>query len=197
MTANPLRHAALALLLAAAAASLPARAESPAGNLFLRSKGTRVEAFSSEFGSGWEASNLTPASTDFDASGQPVRDLVWSSASMAPFPHWVLFRFEKPTWFTHFVFDNYLAEEPDHPGISARAVELWVGDAPDALRRIASFELRKNERGQRFAVEPVQASYVRLVVVSNYGHPWYTELGATQAFDDGTRPPADATVDAR
>lgn len=169
-------------------AALPARAERPEDNLFLLEKGARIEAFSSEFGSGWEAANLTPARSDFDAEGAPQRPLVWSSASMAPFPHWILFRFEKPIWFTGFVFDNFLAEEADHPGISAREIELWTGDAPDALTRVASFRLARNAAGQRVKVEPVQARYVRLVVLSNYGHPWYTELGATQAFDDGSRP---------
>lgn len=163
-------------------------AERPEDNLFLQESGARIEAFSSEFGSGWEAANLTPARSDFDAGGAPQRPLIWSSASMAPFPHWILFRFEKPTWFTSFVFDNFLAEEADHPGISAREIELWVGDAPETLTRVASFQLARNAAGQRVKVEPVQARYVRLVVLSNYGHPWYTELGATRAFDDGSRP---------
>lgn len=170
------------------AMALPLDAGQPNDNLFLQSQGARVEAFSSEFGSGWEAANLTPSPDDFDDTGAPVRDLVWSSASMAPFPHWILFRFERPTWFTSFVFDNYLVEEPDHPGISAREIEIWSGNTPAGLARVAGFQLARNERGQAVKVAPFEARFVKFVVKSNYGHPWYTELGATYAFDDGARP---------
>lgn len=177
-----------ALTLAAAPLAMPLRAADEHGNLLLASRGARVEAFSSEFGSGWEASNLTPLPEDFDETGAPVRELVWSSASQAPFPHWILFRFERPTWLTTLVFDNFLSEEPDHPGISARDVEVWAGDAPETMRRITGVRLARNARDQAFRVEPLEARYLKLVIRSNYGHPWYTELGATRAFDDGTRP---------
>ncbi|WP_293452806.1 hypothetical protein [Phenylobacterium sp.] len=183
--------AALAFLFAGAARA----AEAPEDNLFLQENGARVSGFSSEFGSGWEASNLTPSRSDYDEAGAPVRALIWSSASMAPFPHWAVIRFDRPTWITTLVFDNHLDEEPDHPGISAREIEVWAGPGETTLTRRASFELERNKAGQVVRIEPVEAGAVKLVVKSNYGHPWYTELGATRAYDDGSRPVADNATD--
>jgi len=147
-----------------------------------------VLAFSSEYGSGWEAANLTPSRADLEPENAIIRPLVWSSAPDAPFPHWLLFGFSEPRWITHLVFDNFLADEADHPGISAKDIEVWAGDDEAQLSRVATFTLARNQPGQAVRIEPLQARRVKLVIASNYGHPWYTELGATQAFDDGSRP---------
>lgn len=163
-------------------------ATGPTENLFLSDYGTHVVAFSSEFGSGWEASNLTPSRADIDPDGSIIRPLIWSSASMAPFPHWLLFAFDKPRWVTTLVFDNYLEEEADHPGISAKDMEIWAGDDPDTLQKIKTLTLERNRSGQKVEIAPIQARYIKLVIRTNYGHPWYTELNATGAFDNGTRP---------
>ena len=177
--------------LAMAASATPAAAQTARRapqNLFLSDNGVRVVGFSSEYGSGWEAANLIPSRADLDPANAIVRPLIWSSAPDAPFPHWLLFELRARQWITHLVFDNYLEEEADHPGISSKDIEIWVGDDRNALRRAARFTLARNQRDQAVRLEPVETRFVKIVITSNYGHPWYTELNALQAFDDGSRP---------
>ncbi len=190
----------LALCAIASLALFPdqatARPESHQGvaeqqNLFLSDYGTHVVSFSSEFGSGWEAANLTPSRADLDPQGSVIRPMIWSSASMAPFPHWIVFAFDRPRWITTLVLDNYLEEEADHPGISAKDIEVWAGNETDTLAKVGAIRLEKNRPGQRLIIAPTQTRFVKLVIKSNFGHPWYTEMGAPAAFDDGTRPLAE------
>lgn len=191
----PVALVALAILFAASPALIlseargePAAPSAPEDNLFLSDNGTRIAAFSSEYGSGWEAANLTPSRADIDPDGHIVRPLIWSSAPMAEFPHWLLFEFSELRWVTSLVFDNYIEEEPDHPGISAKDIEIWTGADPEHMKKAAAFALEKNKQAQSVKIAPVETRYIKIVIASNYGHPWYTELGATRAFDDGTRP---------
>ncbi|WP_026849130.1 OmpA family protein [Gemmatimonas phototrophica] len=185
------RRTAMWILLMTPALALPSQAapaNTPLVNLFTREAGARIAGFSSEFGSIWIADNLIPTAEQLTPTGKPIHDLVWSSASNVPFPHWITIDLGRRQWLTTLVFNNALTEEPDHPGISARLLELHVGDTPTELRKVASFELQKNTNDQAVQITPVEAQYVKLVVRSNWGHPWYTELGAGMAFDDGTRP---------
>lgn len=188
-------HVASLAALAALLVTSPVAAQVAVGggdgqpvNLLRREAGTKVHSFSSEFGAGWVASNLVPGPEDFRPDGSPERELVWSSAGQAPFPHWVLFELPTTQWLTTFVFNNTLSEEADHPGISARLLEVHVGETPAAMRKVASFELERNTGGQAVQIAPVEARFVKFVIRTNWGHAWYTELGAGMAFDDGTRP---------
>ena len=182
-----------AFVMAAAAPMIAPAAGRAPENLFLSDNGVRVVGFSSEYGSGWEAANLVPSRADLDPANAIIRPLIWSSAPDAPFPHWILFEFSDRQWVTHLVFDNYLEEEADHPGISSKDIEIWLGEDPSDLRRAASLTLARNQRDQAVRVEPVETRFVKIVIASNYGHPWYTELNALQAFDDGSRPQDIAT----
>lgn len=157
-------------------------------NLFLADHGTRVVDFSSEYGSGWEVSNLTPSRSDIDRDSSVVRQLIWSSAPNAPFPHWLTYAFDEPHWVTTLMFDNFLVDEADHPGISAKAIEIWAGVDQSKLKLVQSAILKRNQSGQLVEIPPTEARFIKLVIKSNYGHPWYTELNATAAFDKGSRP---------
>lgn len=157
-------------------------------NWVTREAGAKVHSFSSEFGAGWIADNLIPSKEQLLQDGRPIHDLIWSSGSSVPFPHWVILDLGQKRWLTSFTFNNALSEEADHPGISSRKLELWVGDNVRDLKKVAAFELARNQNSQVIAIEPVEAQLIKFQITSNWGHPWYTELGASMASDDGRRP---------
>lgn len=178
---------ALFLVLLALAAFRPAWADD-ATNLLVQENGARVIGFSSEYG-GWDAASMVPSLARLREEGLTLEDFVWCTADNAPFPHWVLIEFDEPKWVTTFVLNNALKEEPAYPGISARNVEIWAGsESPDALRKIAAFELERNKSGQSVRVEPVQVRWIKFNVTSNWGHEVWTEMNASAAIDDGSRP---------
>ncbi|WP_308910270.1 OmpA family protein [Pseudokordiimonas caeni] len=172
-----MRRGAIAAALCLAFA-VPVAAEED--ELLSEATGARVHAFSSEFGSGWEAANLIRHAGDED--GSAILSRIWSSASQAPFPHWLLFSFPEEKTFETFVFDNYLADEADHPGISAREIEIWVGPEETSLAKVAAFELERNKAGQSVRTAPIKGRFLKFVINSNWGHPWYTELGYTRVL---------------
>lgn len=181
----------MAVLSASAARSTqagPMAAPAETTNWLTRDEGARVASFSSEFGAGWVADNLVPSREQLEGKDRMMAELIWSSGSSEPFPHWILIDLGQRRWLTTLVFNNALLEEADHPGISARHVQVWMGEEASALRKVAAFDLARNQDGQEIAIEPVQARWLKVVVESNWGHPWYTEMGPLLAFDDGRRP---------
>lgn len=157
-------------------------------NLLTQESGARVVGHSSEFG-GWEAANMVPSLARLREPGVEIQDFIWCTADNAPFPHWVLFELKAKQWLTTFVFNNALKEEAAYPGISARQLEVWVGmDAANKLKKVAAFELERNKTGQAVRIEPVQARWVKFVITRNWGHPTWTEMNASAALDDGSRP---------
>ncbi len=161
----------------------------PAGtNLLVQENGAKVVAFSSEYG-GWGADSMVPSLARLREPGIEIEDFVWCTADNAPFPHWVLFEFKQKQWLTTIVFNNALKEEDAYPGISARQVEVWVGqDSRDKLTKVAAFELERNKKGQSVKIAPVPARWVKFIITSNWGHPTWTEMNASALIDDGSRP---------
>jgi len=179
----------LLLRLAVGAASAAVAPEGD-GNLLVAERGVKIVGFSSEFG-GWDAANMLPSLARLAEPGVTLEDFVWCSADDAPFPHWVTFELKEPQWLTTFVFNNALKEEAAYPGISARDLEIWAGnEGPEALRKVASFQLERNKNGQSVQIEPLRAKWIKFVITSNWGHPTWTEMNASAAYDDGSRPTA-------
>ncbi len=163
-------------------------APAPSQNLLVQENGARVIAFSSEFG-GWDAANMAPSLTRLQEPGVEIQDFVWCTADNAPFPHWVLFELKERQWLTTLVFNNALKEEAAYPGISARQIEVWAGtEGRDTLKKVAAFQLERNKTGQSVRLEPLQARWLKFVITSNWGHPAWTEMNASAAYDDGSRP---------
>lgn len=168
---------------------MPARAqEGTAANLLVEEQGVRILGHSSSYG-GWDVSNMVPSLARLQEPGVTVEDFIWCTADGAPFPHWVLFELKQAQWLTTLVFNNALKEEPAYPGISARDIEVWVGEeSAERLRKVAAFRLERNKSGQSVQIEPVQARWLKFVITSNWGHPTWTEMNASAVYDDGSRP---------
>jgi outer membrane protein OmpA-like peptidoglycan-associated protein len=50
-----------------------------------------------------------------------------------------------------------------------------------------SFKLEQNKNNQIVKINPVQAQWVKIAIISNYGYEGYTEFGQLGAYDDGIR----------
>lgn len=159
-------------------------------NLLRASGGAKVVAFSSEFGGSWSASAIID---DFDFVGEYQDREVpnWCSYDYAPFPHWLVIELPKSTWITTLIFNNRIADEVGgYDGISAKdiRVEMSNASAKDGFATVASFQLEKGKNGQEVRIEPTQARWLKIVILSNHGNTQYTELGLLGALDDGSRP---------
>lgn len=159
-----------------------------AANLLTLESGAKVIGYSSEYG-GWDAASLVPSEARLREEGLTIADFVWCTADNAPFPHWVLIEFDEPKWVTTFVLNNALKEEDAYPGISARNVEIWVGnESIDELHLKTAFELERNKNGQSVQIEPTVVRWIKFNITSNWGHAVWTEMNAAAALDDGSRP---------
>ncbi len=178
----------LLLLGSVAAVSSAFAREGDAANLLVEERGVRIIGHSSSYG-GWDVTNMVPSLARLQEPGVALEDFVWCTADGAPFPHWVLFELQQSQWLTTFVFNNALKEEPAYPGISARDIEIWAGNGgAERLHKVAAFRLERNKNGQSVQIAPVQARWIKFVITSNWGHPTWTELNASAAYDDGGRP---------
>lgn len=159
-------------------------------NLLVAERGVRVVGASSSH-DGLNAEAMVPALARLAEPGVTPEDFYWCTADSAPFPHWVLLDLQRPTWLTTLVFNTAVKDELAYPGISARGLEVWAGmQTPEALQRVAAFELERGRARQAVRLVPLQARWLKFVVTSNWGHPVWTELNATAAHDDGSRPTA-------
>lgn len=157
-------------------------------NLLVGEGGARIAGFSSATG-GADVDQLLPPRDVLAQPGVDLNDFVWCTADNAPFPHWVTFEFRQPQWLTTLVFNNALNDEMAYPGISARSVEVWIGEGQkDALKKVAAFELERNKNGQSVRITPVQAHRLKFVITRNWGNDTWTEVSAFAAYDDGSRP---------
>ncbi len=80
--------------------------------------------------------------------------------------------------------DNTQAQEHDHPGISAREIEVWFStEGPDTgYDRVAKVEATRGGREQ-FPLSPGRtARWIKLVVNSNWGSDQFTEIMELEAY---------------
>lgn len=163
---------AVAVLVLAAAPIAPERQNALAfdnGAFLLQEGGSYGQGVS-----GWAAWNL--------ADGDET--VGWCSPQNKPVG--LAFVWELDTTWTvdTFAVSTRNMQDDGYPGVSARTVELQVGDGT-AFRKVGTFQVGVGERKEFPLPKGTSARQVKLVVVANHGNPEYTEIAEVELF--GTR----------
>src|SRR5260370_5795471 len=154
--------------------------------------GSVLLSSSGEYGGGWMALNLLDGSTQRG----------WCSPQNKTAPHTFVIELPQRYRLSSIVLDTTDAQESGYPGISARSVELWGSNVgPDSgYQKIATLEAVKGGRKEFQLPAGAEANWVKLAVVSNWGHAQDTELMEGEAYrtPDGAapqRPPLSGVYD--
>ncbi|MCP3907083.1 MAG: discoidin domain-containing protein, partial [Oceanicoccus sp.] len=128
--------------------------------------------YSSEY-SGWYALNL------LDGGFQHG----WASAKNSAFPHRFVIELVETYAIDTLVIDNTGTEERDYPGISAQEINLYA--PTEAANTGYGKPLKLTAASGRFTTfkfdSPVEARWLKLVVVSNHGRTDFTEIMGLEA----------------
>ena len=127
-----------------------------------------------EYSGGWMALNL------FDGTAQRG----WCSPENRPLPHTFIVELPQRYHLKTMVLDNSGAQEAGYPGISARSVELWGSSlsSDNGYKKIATLEAAQGARKEFPLPAGAEANWLKLVVVSNWGHKQFTELMEVEAY---------------
>jgi outer membrane protein OmpA-like peptidoglycan-associated protein len=144
--------------------------------------GAVVISATSEYGAKWAALLLL--------NGTP--DTGWCSAENKAYPNTIVMELSRQFQLKEFVIDNTKTEESGYPGISARKFELYASTTSreKGFDLVYAGEAAKGERKVFALKKPVKTQWLKLVVLSNWGHPAYTEIMELEAYGEpvGTAP---------
>ncbi len=155
-------------------------------NLFDYKKGARVVAYSSNYGGGWDVEYVLENNPLETQDSLPA----WCTEQYAPFPHFVTIELSKVEWFDIIDFNNNIPDESGGwEGISAKDIEVLVSTTSkeQGFTKVVNFRLESNKSHQIVKINPIQAKWIKFVILSNYGHEEYTEFGQIGAYDDKQR----------
>lgn len=132
--------------------------------------GAVVLSFSSEYSPAWAALLLIDGSTKTG----------WCNGK--PNPNTIVIELPRITELSTIVLDNTDTPESSYPGISARHVEIHASttSSTDGFQKIATLEAAQGKR-KEFPLAPTKARWLRLIILSNWGHAQYTELMELEA----------------
>lgn len=166
------------LLLCVASAPAAQDSEQPSVDLLNLAQGAVVLSQSSQFNEKWAALLLLD-----DTAEQG-----WCTAQDAAFPHEVVIELERESRLTSIVFDNSTVQEDSYPGISARRVGVWASsESPTGpFSEVLEVEAERGERSEFEFPEATQARWLKIVILSNWGHDSYTELMELEAYGRAT-----------
>jgi len=138
--------------------------------------GAVVLTATSEYNEKWAALLLL--------NGTP--DTGWCSGENKAYPNTIMMELSRQFQLTEFVIDNTKAQESNYPGISARKFELYAStqSSAEGFNLVYSGEAAKGERKVFVLDKPAKAHWLKLVVLSNWGHALYTEIMELEAYGE-------------
>jgi len=101
-------------------------------------------------------------------------------------PNYMVVELLEQKQLTTFAFrSNDLAEET-FQGVSANYVEVFVStvSSDTGFRKVGEIHLKRNNNWQVIRTEACQAKWVKIEVVTNWGHKKHTEIGRIYAYND-------------
>ncbi len=137
-------------------------------------QGAVVLSQSSQFNERWAALLLLDDTVDHG----------WCTAEGAAFPHQVVIELGRESQLASIVFDNSTVQEDSYPGISARRIAVWASsEGPTGpFTQVLEVEADKGKRSEFEFPETTQARWLKVSVLSNWGHASYTELMELEAY---------------
>jgi outer membrane protein OmpA-like peptidoglycan-associated protein len=138
--------------------------------------GAVVLTATSEYDENWAALLLL--------NGTP--DTGWCSAENQAHPNTIMMELARQFQLQEFVIDNTKTQEGNYPGISARKFELYASTTSGAggFALVCSGEAAKGGRKAFVLDKPARAQWLKLVVLSNWGNPAYTEIMELEAYGE-------------
>lgn len=107
----------------------------------------------------------------------------WRSKKNSPFPHIFIFELAGTAKIDLLKFNNN-THETNLPGISTKEVhvEFSTVSSDSGYINAGTFILEKGKETQELEIQKNKARWIRLSIISNYGHPSYTELMEFEAW---------------
>ena len=130
----------------------------------------------SQYGEKWAAMMLLDGSTSMG----------WCSENGKPAPNTFLIELSQAFRIHSFCIDNTGVQEQGYPGISARSFKLYLSNdsAESGFQLICEGEAAKGERRSFDLEGAVAGQWLKLEILSNWGHSGYTELMELEAYGE-------------
>lgn len=111
----------------------------------------------------------------------------WASGKPGPkgwYPQSFVIELERPIALAKLVVDNRETDEQAYPGVSARQVRFSAStqSSQSDWESVAMVEARQFSRKEEVLDKPVLARWLKVEVLSNYGHKKYMEVNELEAY---------------
>jgi len=135
--------------------------------------GTSVVFESLSHSKGWRATNLI----------YEEKERGWLSEKNSPFPHVFVFELISTSKIYLLRFNNLSVNEKQKKRTSKKIKVEFSNIGPESdYVTIGTFVLKENKEKQEIKIPRSKAKWIRLSILSNYGHPNYTELLKFEAW---------------